>query len=208
MVSGTYSLVSGLLRMVRDTDVTVEQLRRLRDAAEAARQRDTPALEDLLADEPSLIPFVNEVARHFPGQPLLLMLLVVLGVLLPYMEAAAHHHATPTHAEIVQIVERFDAPPDRPEPEEATLAQEAPRPPWQAPYLRIVQFGTRIEDAQGDFTPGRYLDVEMENGEHVRGWILNIDLQADGSHKLRLAMTDREAQRLQAGANPGASPLG
>jgi len=90
IISGTYEFVGGVVRMVRDAGLTLADVNALRRAAEQARRTHQPA-EDFASENPAAAPIINLIVQQKPERDWLMILIVVLGIIIPYLQNASYH---------------------------------------------------------------------------------------------------------------------
>jgi hypothetical protein len=90
IVSGTYDLVGGVVRLVRDADLTLAQVRELGRAAAEAR-KGGQAANDFVAENPRAAPIVNLIVQQAGGRDWLMILIAVLAIVIPYLQHAQFH---------------------------------------------------------------------------------------------------------------------
>jgi hypothetical protein len=90
IVSGTYDFVGGVVRMVRDANLTLADVNALRRAAAQARETGQ-APEEFVAANPAAAPIVNLIVQQRPGRDWLIVFLMVVTVVISYLQNAKYH---------------------------------------------------------------------------------------------------------------------
>jgi hypothetical protein len=122
IINGTYDFVGDVVRMVRSADLSLAEVVDLQRAVKAARSGDDP--EAFAAEHPNLAPVVQQIILQAPGRDWVTMLVMVLAIVIPYLQARAYHqdevrardapHAQPvtttslTDEEIAKIAARLE----------------------------------------------------------------------------------------------------
>lgn len=94
IVSGTYDFVDGVVRLVRDANLTLAQVNELRRAAAQARRTGQVA-EEFISANPVAAPIVNLLVQQAPGRDWLIVLLMVLTIVVGVLQMGqnAEYHA-------------------------------------------------------------------------------------------------------------------
>jgi hypothetical protein len=90
IVSGTYDFVGGVIRLVRDANLTLSQIEELRRAAKEARKTGQQP-DAFVSAHPDLAPIVKLIIEQRPGRDWLVILLMVLAIVVPYLQNAKYH---------------------------------------------------------------------------------------------------------------------
>jgi len=91
IVSGTYDIdIDGIVRLVRDADLTLAEIARLRGLVREARKSGQTS-EDFAAANPELAQIVNLIIQQAPGRDWLMILLAVLALVVPCLQNAEYH---------------------------------------------------------------------------------------------------------------------
>ena len=92
IVSGTYDIdIDGIVRLVRDADLTLAEIARLRSLVREARKSGQTS-EDFAAANPELAQIVNLIIQQAPGRDWLMILITVLTLVFTSLQSA-HYHA-------------------------------------------------------------------------------------------------------------------
>jgi hypothetical protein len=90
VISGTYDFIGGVVRLVRDSNLSLSELHAIRRAAAAARDsRQTPDV--FAAANPAAAPIINLLIQHGKGRDWLVVFLMVLTIVISYMQNAEYH---------------------------------------------------------------------------------------------------------------------
>ncbi len=90
IVSGTYDFIGGVVRVVRDADLSIAQLNHLRQAASQAR-RTGQSPQEFVEANPEMAPVINLMLQQPAGRDWLILLLAVLAIVIPFVQAAEYH---------------------------------------------------------------------------------------------------------------------
>ncbi len=89
IVSGTYDFVGGVVRLVRDANLSLADLSAIRHAAQEAR-RTGQTQEAFVAANPNATPIVQFLIQHGKEHDWLVILLMILAIVIPALQSAEY----------------------------------------------------------------------------------------------------------------------